>query len=420
VQHTIIITEPDTLTLDDVVVCGSPNNVLTMPSSEGMFSWSPANNLSDPNQYTTFYTGLENQDFVITQNNFGCITTYYLHVDVLQFENLTTDTVLCEPAEITLTANYSPADALIVWSDTNNWGFNTQLNDDSTDVDITVQAINSDIYYVQIASGSCSIEQPVYIELADDQTTLQPDFTVCAGEQVTIAVENPSPLFDYTWSPEEPILAGQNTSTILADISTNNLFTVVATSDEGCTASDSVLVSISSLNAASIVATANPTIIASGENALLNVQPGGYSYSWSPAESLNNANIQNPLASPTQTTLYTVTVSDSQCSAVDTVEVRVLNLVFGPPNIFIPNTFTPNADGKNEKLYVRGLNLSKVHLAIYNRWGQVVFETFNQNEGWDGTFKEMKVDPEVFVYYLEATCEGGEEYFEKGNITVIR
>ncbi len=420
VQHSITITEPDSLTLDDIVVCGPPNNVLTMPSDQGFFSWAPNENLSDPEEYSTFYNGTESQDFVITQNNFGCITTYYLHVDVLQFENLTTDTVLCEPAEITLTANYSPADALIVWSDSNNWGFNTQLNDDSTDVDITVQAINSDIYYVQIVSGSCSIEQPVYIELADDQTTLQPDFTVCADEQITIAVENPSPLFDYSWSPEEPILAGQNTSTILADISANTLFTVVATSDEGCTASDSVLVSISSLNTASITASANPTIIASGENALLNVQPGGYSYSWTPSETLNNASIQNPLASPTQTTVYTVTVSDSQCSAVDTVEVRVLNFVCGPPSIFVPNTFTPNADGKNEKLYVRSLNLSKVHLAIYNRWGQVVFETFNQNEGWDGTFKEMKVDPDVFVYYLEATCEGGEEYFEKGNITVIR
>jgi gliding motility-associated-like protein len=420
VQHTITITEPVSLTLDDVVVCGPPNNVLTMPSDQGIFTWSPTQNLSDPDQFTTFYTGTESQDFVITQNNFGCITTYYLHVDVLQFENLTTDILLCEPAEITLTANYSPADALIVWSDTNNWGFNTQLNDDSTDVDIIVQAINSDIYYVQIVSGSCSVEQPVYIELADDQTTLQPDFTVCADEQVTIAVENPSPLFNYSWTPDELIVEGQNTSTILADISENTMFTVVATSDVGCTASDSVFVSISSLNASTIEASANPTIIASGENALLNVQPGGYSYSWSPAESLNNANIQNPLASPSQTTVYTVTVSDSQCSAIDTVEVRVLNIVCGPPNIFIPNTFTPNADGKNEKLYVRGLNLSKVHLAIYNRWGQVVFETFNQNEGWDGTFKEMKVDPDVFVYYLEATCEGGEEYFEKGNITVIR
>jgi len=169
-----------------------------------------------------------------------------------------------------------------------------------------------------------------------------------------------------------------------------------------------------------VIASANPYTIATGEASLLNAVPSGYSYSWSPTETLNNPSVANPQARPTETTIYTVTVSDSECSFSDTVEVRVLNLVCGPPNIFVPNTFTPNADGKNEKLYVRGLNLSKVHLAIYNRWGQVVFETFNQNEGWDGTFKEMKVDPEVFVYYLEATCEGGEEYFGKGNITVIR
>jgi gliding motility-associated-like protein len=420
VQHSVTITEPDSLALDDIVVCGSPNNVLTMPSNQGSFTWSPDQNLSDPDQFSTFYTGTESQDFVITQNNSGCITTYYLHVDVLQFENLTTDTVLCEPAEITLTANYSPTDALIVWSDTNNWGFNTQLNDDSTDVDIEVQALESGTYYVQIVSGECSISQPVFIELADFQTTVQPDFTICSAETVSLSVENPSPNFNYSWTPNEPILAGQNTSTILADIDEPTQFIVTSTSDEGCTASDSVLVSLSALNPENVNASANPTVISLGENALLNAQPSGFNYSWAPAESLNNPAIYNPLASPQETTIYTVTVSDSQCSGTDTVEVRVLNLVCGPPNIFVPNTFTPNADGKNEKLYVRGLNLTKVHLAIYNRWGQRVFETFNQSEGWDGTFNQMKVDPEVFVYYLEASCEGGEEYFEKGNITVIR
>ena len=420
VQHIITITEPDSVTLPDVVVCGPPNNVLTMPSSEGFFSWSPATNLSDPDEYSTFYSGLESQDFTITQNNFGCITNYYLHVDVLQFETLSFDTVLCEPGEITLTANYSPSNALIVWSDSNNWGFNTQLNDDSTDVDITVQAFESDVYYVQIISEGCSVEQPYFIELADFQTTVQPDFTICSGEDVTIAVENPSASFNYSWTPNEPILSGQNTSSILAEIDEPTQFFVTSTSEQGCTASDSVLVSVSSLIPANITATANPLIISSGENSLLNAQPEGFSYSWSPNESLNNPNIGNPLASPEQTTVYTVTVSDSQCSGTDTVEVRVLNLICGSPNIFIPNTFTPNADNKNEKLYVRGLNLTKVHLAIYNRWGQRVFETFNQNEGWDGTFNEMQVDPDVFVYYLEATCEGGEEYFEKGNITVIR
>jgi gliding motility-associated-like protein len=420
IQRIVTVTEPDTVTLEDQVVCGLPYNVLTLPSSEGLFSWSPSDNLSDPNQFTTYYNSSESQDFVITQNNFGCLTTYYLHVDVLQFETLSFDTILCEPGEITLTAHYSPSDALIVWSDSNNWGFNTQLNDDSTDVDIIIQAFVSDVYYAQIISGQCSVVLPYYVEIADFVTTIQPDFTICSGETLTLSVENPSPSFQYAWTPNEPILAGQNTSTIIASIDEPTEFIVTSTSDAGCTASDSVLVSLSSLNPQSVVASANPFIITPGEISVLTAQPQGFSYSWSPAESLNLSTIYNPLASPDETTIYTVTVSDSQCSGTDTVEVRVLNLECGPPNIFIPNTFTPNGDGNNERLYVRGLNLTKVHLAIYNRWGQRVFETFNQNDYWDGTFKGMKVDPDVFVYYLEATCEGGEEYFEKGNITVIK
>jgi gliding motility-associated-like protein len=419
-EGTITITDPQEVTLENVVVCASPNNVLSVPSAEGIFSWSPSSNLSDPTGYATFYYGTESQDFIITQLNSGCITNYTLHADVLQFETVTSDTVLCEPAEITLSAQYSPSNAAIIWSDTNNWGFNAQLNDDSTDVDITVQAIHSIVYYVQIVSGSCSVEQPVFVQLADDQTTLQPDFNLCATEPVMLSVENPNPQFSYSWTPAALIVAGQNTSTIMANISEATLFTVISVSDEGCIASDSVLVSVSTLNPQNVDASANPSIIAPGENAQLNATPLGYSYSWSPSSTLTNSETANPLASPEVTTIYTVTIVDSQCSVTDTVEVRVINLVCGPPSIFVPNTFTPNADGKNEKLYVRGVNLSKVHFSIYNRWGQLVFETYSKNEGWDGTFKDMKVDPDVFVYYLDATCDGGEEYFEKGNITLIR
>jgi gliding motility-associated-like protein len=294
------------------------------------------------------------------------------------------------------------------------------LNADSSDTDIDVVATESGSYYVQISQGSCAVADLVSVQLAQDQTTLQGDFSICSGETVILNVENPNLEFAYTWTPDEVIIAGQNSSVIQASISEPTLFTVTSFSPSGCTASDSSLVTVSALQPQFVIASANPHTIATGEASLLNAVPSGYSYSWSPTETLNNPFVANPLARPTETTIYSVTVSDSECSFSDTVEVRVLNLVCSPPNIFVPNTFTPNADGKNEKLYVRGLNLSKVHMAIYNRWGQVVFETFNQNEGWDGTFNEMKVDPEVFVYYLEATCEGGEEYFGKGNITVIR
>jgi gliding motility-associated-like protein len=102
------------------------------------------------------------------------------------------------------------------------------------------------------------------------------------------------------------------------------------------------------------------------------------------------------------------------------VRVVVVDFVCGPPSIYVPNAFTPNKDGKNEKVFVRGVNLTRIDFKIYNRWGELVFETTNIDRGWDGTFREKEVDPAVFVYYLEAECLGGQTYIEKGNITVIR
>lgn len=71
-------------------------------------------------------------------------------------------------------------------------------------------------------------------------------------------------------------------------------------------------------------------------------------------------------------------------------------------------------------LLVRGRTVEKMYLKIYNRWGELVFETDDQPIGWDGMYKGELVDPGVFVYHLEITCVDGQEYFKKGNVTVIR
>ena len=420
IQQIIVVTEPKTVELDDVVLCGPPNNALTIPSTEGIFSWSPADNLSDPDAFSTFYIGTAAEDFVITQLNNGCTTTYLLHADVLQFTTITMDTVLCDPAEITLTCAFSPADALIVWSDSDQWGFNTQLNDDSTDVDIVVQAVTNDVYYAALFSGNCLVSQPVYITFVDAQTAIQEDFTVCGADIVELSVLSPNPNFAYQWEPDALIIAGQNTSVILANITETTTFSVNSTSADGCQASDEVTVSVSQLGGDDAIASASDYIIALGESVQLNATPTGYTYNWTPSSSLSNPTIHNPVASPEESTVYTLTINDGECTASDTVSIRVLNLICGPPNIYVPNAFTPNDDDNNEKLYVRGVNLTEVHLVIFDRWGERVFETRSLQDGWDATFKGKAVDPDVFVYYLEAVCAGGEEYFEEGNITVIR
>jgi gliding motility-associated-like protein len=82
--------------------------------------------------------------------------------------------------------------------------------------------------------------------------------------------------------------------------------------------------------------------------------------------------------------------------------------------------FTPNGDKENDVLYLRGRNVEVMHLKIYNRWGELVFETDKQTVGWDGTYNGKPVDPAVFVYHLSVKCVDGQEFFKKGNVTVIR
>jgi gliding motility-associated-like protein len=113
-------------------------------------------------------------------------------------------------------------------------------------------------------------------------------------------------------------------------------------------------------------------------------------------------------------------VSDGLCTGSDTVLIKVFDSICGAPFVFIPNAFSPNKDGQNDKLYVRGPFIESFIFRVYDRWGELVWETTNLSEGWDGTFRGKLLDPDVFDYYLQATCVGGLESIIKGNVTLIR
>ena len=118
--------------------------------------------------------------------------------------------------------------------------------------------------------------------------------------------------------------------------------------------------------------------------------------------------------------MFYVTVSDGICSRMDSVLVTVHELLCDDPDIFVPDAFTPNGDGNNDKLFVRGRNISSMELKVFDRWGEVVFTTENQELGWDGSYKGKPVDPAVYVYWLTVRCVDRQEYFHKGNVTLIR
>ena len=86
----------------------------------------------------------------------------------------------------------------------------------------------------------------------------------------------------------------------------------------------------------------------------------------------------------------------------------------------LPGAFTPNGDGANDVLYVYGGLIKAVHLRIYNRWGQMVFETKDIKQGWDGTFKGEPQRPDAYAYRLTAEFIDGSMATSSGSVTLMR
>jgi gliding motility-associated-like protein len=146
---------------------------------------------------------------------------------------------------------------------------------------------------------------------------------------------------------------------------------------------------------------------------------GAKSYIWRPDYKLSSSTtVPNVTVCPQVNTQYILEGYNSkECHSSDTINVIV---VADCGEMYVPNAFSPNGDGANDILYVRGQCLETLTFMVFNRWGQKVFETTDKNIGWDGTFKGDLMNSGVFVYRLEGKDYDGKGYSMKGNVTLIR
>jgi gliding motility-associated-like protein len=221
--------------------------------------------------------------------------------------------------------------------------------------------------------------------------------------------------YQYLWT--DP----QQQTTPKAGSLCEGTYALTVTDSRGCqiTASAEILYSDS---LPEINADADTNFIYEGQGTFLHATPiSGNSLQWDPVSPLNNAGIADPYATPLVTTTFTVTVTDeNQCSNQDTVTIYVKEVICGEPELFIPNAFSPDNDGNNDLFRLRGNTLSSLHLEIYDRWGEMVFETDDILAGWDGNYKGKPASPGVYVYYLRAVCYDQSEFTKKGNVTLLR
>jgi gliding motility-associated-like protein len=215
--------------------------------------------------------------------------------------------------------------------------------------------------------------------------------------------------YAYTWS-------NGATGSFISGLSSGS-YSVIATDQNGCSSTSQVVVSTSP--AAGVTLIAGDTIIGLNESATLEIV-GGDTYNWSPALGLNCTDCPTVIASPQSSTTYTVTGTDSiGCSYIRLVNV-VVDIICG--ELFVPNIFSPNGIGnpENEKLCLYSNCIKSMNFGIYNRWGELIFSTDNQNDCWDGTHKGVPVMTGVYTYRLFVEQLDGEKIERSGNITLTR
>jgi gliding motility-associated-like protein len=117
--------------------------------------------------------------------------------------------------------------------------------------------------------------------------------------------------------------------------------------------------------------------------------------------------------------IYWVKVTVNKCEGLDTVQVNKCPEFF---SFYLPNAFTPNGDGINDFFVPTGKNIGSFHMLIYNRWGQLLFETSDPGQGWDGTYNNEYCETGIYIYIVNYSNVDfpGEEIKNSGSFTLVR
>lgn len=283
---------------------------------------------------------------------------------------------------------------------------------------------------LSVANDGCidTITKPIVTNPYPPVNITPDSIGVCSGNDHTFNVQNPEAGVTYRW---------YNTATGGTPVHTGTSFTVtnvtarveyfVEADRSGCVGTPRKRVVVAVLPAlTNIVAAVDST----GTNLIRfrwNAVPNAASYevstnggaTWTPPSS-GATGLTHTVTGlqPLQTVNFRVrAIGVISCQTSTSADVSGRTL---PDQIFIPNAFTPNGDGMNDVLRVYGYVIKEMHFMVFNQWGEKVFESRNQAQGWDGTHKGRVQPAGVYVYVVRFTLADGRTEVRRGSINLIR
>ena len=284
----------------------------------------------------------------------------------------------------------------------------------STSTTATYWAKESGSYSLKLSTSCQSLStKPVNIMVNERPTapTVKGE-AVCAGGTVTLSASSPLATAYYWYTEAGDLLPNQAGELTLENLTSDERYRVAAVM--GTCESEAVEVVAQAYPVPPASITTDTTLIALGTSLTLNALPDpSYRYRWTPAESLNNDTTASPLATPEDNTTYTLTITTPEgCSSSASVEIIVQKV------LLIPNTFTPNGDGANDTWVVTNLErFPGSTLRIFDRWGQMVLESTNYDQSWQGRFQGKDLPEDTYFYLID---KGNGDPPRRGSLTIIR
>ena len=390
-------------TLSEVVKCPFENAQIGMPSVHDTlltYNWSPTSNLSNTN-ISNPYTNIDNDQYyqLFISDGF-CTDTLYQQVKITKLElEAGNDTIFCHDT-IVLEASFSNSVNFIQWSNSYNF-----LDTLSNTFDVSI--VGSQMVYVKASSDLCVEIDSIFVQ-TDSIDIAMVSNDICEGDSAIIEVVNLMPfssIVSYNWED-----LSFNNNIIFDFPDTSRWYFIEVVNENNCIARDSVFVNVNTKPEIDSIWTIEDNFY-EGESAYIYI--------------LTETYIDSTLIFIEEPSWYYLTIENQQgCLAKDSVFIDVKEVNCSATNFIIPNAFTPfSSQGYNDTFFIKEIKqglVTKYNLEIYNRYGQLVFKTNDIEHGWDGTFKNQELTPQVFDFYVEITCIGEVEFFYKGNITLIR
>lgn len=361
---------------NDTTICGAVSMLLDATTANCTYLWSTG-------ATTATITATNSGQYWVIVDNGVCTATDTMNIQLFAAPDIGSDTIVCVGTQILL--------------DAGNPGSTYMWSTSATSQTIVVNSTG--LYWVDVTTGSCTFRDSIDVQVLSVQPpNLGADTAVCPGNPLTFNVNDPNATIIWSDGSSGQTFSTDSAGTFWVTVSIGN-----------CTESDTVQVTF----LATVELGSSLSLCDVDQGVVLDAGNPGSSYIWSTGATSQNITVTE------SGTYYVEVLNSSNCLLTDTIDVTG---ELGGGTMYVPNTFTPNGNNRNDVFYAYGTGIVEFKMQIFDRWGMLLFESTSMTNGWDGFYMGNRVQEDTYVVRITYRTECGDMNMHKEyyHVNVLR